>query len=86
MREKLVVSMMKLLSTNINNFQTYMYFNMYMTRVVFFGYDSIDLLEKQNKDLRKVYENLISKRLDLGKKFLCKVLYSWRLVLGVGLV
>ena len=86
MREKLVVSVTKLLSININNFQTYIYFNMYMKRVVFFGCGSIDLLEKQNKELRKVYENLISKRLGLGEKFPRKVLYSQRLVLGIGLV
>ena len=35
MKQKLTESVTKLISTNINSFQTHLYFNMYMTRAVF---------------------------------------------------
>ena len=43
MREKLIISIIKLLATDMNSFQTHMYFNMYITRIVFFGCGIIDL-------------------------------------------
>ena len=84
MREKLVTSITKLLATEINSFQTYMYFNMYMTRTVFFGCGIIDLSVSQDKEMRWIYKSPISRKLQLGEKFPRAVLYSYRSALGVG--
>jgi len=76
----------KLTNLEINTFQTYIYFNMYMTQSVFFGCRVISLSDKQNKELKKLYEAPIAKNLGLGEKFPQKIMYSWQSTLGVGLI
>ena len=71
----------KLINTTVNTFQTHLYFNMYMSRSVFFRCAIIDLKLSQEKKLIKVYKTLISKKLELSKKFPWSLLYTYKLVL-----
>ena len=50
MKEKLNISIIKVINIDMNEFQAYIYFNMYMIRSIFFGARVIELkLSKTNK-------------------------------------
>ena len=49
---KIVTSVKKLMNTELTPYQTYMYFNMYMLKSVFFGGGVIELNQAQEKELQ----------------------------------
>ena len=44
-----------------------MYFNMHLTHSIFFRYGAVEIIAKQEKDLKKIHEVLLLKKLKLGK-------------------
>ena len=82
----MVNSVKKLITTELSAYQTYIYFNMYLLRSVFFRCEVVKISEKQEKDLKKMYEIPLLTKLKLGEKFPRKVLYVRRIAMRVGLI
>ena len=59
----MIDSVKKLTATIISPFQAYMYFNMYMTRSVFFGCEVIEFSKAQTEELKRIYKSKLSKKL-----------------------
>ena len=74
------------MSSKINEFQAFMYFNMYMVRSIYFGYYTIDINKKKCDEIRKVYKITMAKKLNLGATFLRRLLYTRRTAIGVRLL
>jgi len=85
MVNKMKESITKLMNTLMSAIQTYIYFNMYLTRSVFLC-NIIELTMQQERILIEIYERLILKKLGLSKKFPKVLLCSRRSALGVRLV
>ena len=43
----------------------------------------LSILKQQENELKKIHESVILKKLDISKKFLCKILYVRKSTLGV---
>ena len=74
------------MATEISLYQAYIFFNMYLLRSVFFGCSMVEISEKQEKELKKIYEILLLTKLKLGEKFPRRILYTRRTALGVGII
>ena len=86
MRKKMNTSITKMMNMEINSYQAAMYFNVYMIKTVFFGCGIVELNDKQEKELRRIYEEPMLRKLGLSVKFPRTALYSRRSALGVGLM
>ena len=86
MRKKMNTSITKMMNMEINSYQAAMYFNVYMIKTVFFGCGIVELNDKQEKELRRIYEEPMLRKLGLSVKFPRTALYSRRSALGVGLI
>ena len=80
------ISVTKLIATNINTTQAYIYFNIYLLTSIYFGTRIISLNKKQCKELKWLYEKPILAKLKLSCKMPKDVLYSRRSALSVGLI
>ena len=86
MRKKLNQSITKIMNMDINSFQACVYFNTYMIKSVFFGCGVIELNQKQEKELKRLYEAPMLMKLGLSKNFPRLALYVRKSVLGIGLM
>ena len=86
MRKKLHESITKIMNIDINPYQASVYFNVYMIKSVFFGCGVINLNEKQELELRKLYEEPMLIKLGFSRNFPRKVLYMRKSALGIGLM
>ena len=66
---KIQWSITKIMNIDINSYQTLIYFNIYMIKSVFFGYGVIELYSREEKELRRIYEEPMLMKLGLGRKF-----------------
>jgi len=64
---------------------TYMYYNVYLTKKVYFGYKIIELNDKQDELLCKIYKSTIGIKLRLGATFPRVILHIRQNALEVGL-
>ena len=64
---------------------TYLYFNVYLVKSVFFRTRIMYLTLKQNKELKLIYEIVIYTKLELRGKFLREILYFNSNSIGIGL-
>ena len=64
----------------------YIFFSMYLCRKVFFSCRIINMNNTQEKELMRIYEPIILKKIGLGEKFPRLCLYSRRSALGIGLL
>ena len=76
MKAKLSIAIGKLNNTILQLSLTYLYFNAYLLKSIFFGTGIIQIIEKQEKEMQLMYEETICSKLGLGRKFLQLVLYS----------
>ena len=53
-----------------------MYFNIYFITSVYFSAGIIELNDKQEKELQRIYEALILRKLGLSEKFPKELLYA----------
>jgi len=83
-RKKAHKLIMKLMNINIAIDQAYIYFNIYFLLSVYFGVGIISLNEKQEKEIKCIYKELILRKLGLSIKYLKELLYERRGTLGVG--
>ena len=67
-------SVKKLIAIDMGIYQAYIYFNIYLVRSIFFRYGVTTIIEKQEKELKLIYEILLLAKLKLGEKFPRKVL------------
>ena len=79
-------SITKIMNMDINSYQACMYFNVYMIKSVFFGYGVIELNSKEEKELKRIYEEPMLVKLGFSKKFPRIILYTRKSALGVGLM
>jgi hypothetical protein len=86
MKEKIIISITKPMKIDINMQQAYLYFNIYLMRSVFFRSNIIEIIPIQEKELMKIYERLLLRKLGLSKNFSRYALYSRRSALGVGII
>ena len=78
--------MAKLLKTKLTALLTYIYFNAYLMKSVYFRCGIYQLDNKQEQILKNIYENLFLWKLQLSEKMLREVLYARKKALGVGIV
>jgi len=81
---KIVVA--KLKKTTINLHRTYLVFNAYIMKSIYFGYGIIELHKKEEEILHKEYKEIILVKLGLSKKFPRSILYMRKSALGIGLI
>ena len=74
------------MNMDINLYQAYIYFNMYMIKSVFFGCGVIELNSREEEELKRIYEEPLLIKLGLGRKFPRIVLYKRKSALGIGLM
>ena len=86
MKVKLLGVICKLKNITIILSNAYVFYNMYLTKKVYFGCRIIKLLPQQEEMLIKIYEPVLLVKLGLSKKFLRRMLYARILALGVGIM
>ena len=86
MKEKMIKSIAKLKNTEIKPYLMCLYFNMCLLKKFFFGSGVIKLLKRQSKELRKLHESAISKKLRLGSNFPRAALHSRKKSFGIGII
>ena len=86
MRRKANESVTKLMTTDINTNQAYLYFNIYFISSIYFGFGIIELNQKQEVELKWIYEAPILRKIGLSSKFPKELIYARRSTLGVGLI
>ena len=65
---------------------TYIFFNQYLIKSVYFGCSLMYLNETQEKELIKIYKEPILKKIGLSAKFLRQILYVRKSALGIGIM
>jgi len=86
MLEKMKEATYKLRNVEIAAPVAHLYYNAYLIKKVYFGSGVLMLTEKQEKELRKIYEPILLRKMNLSEKFPRHVLYSRKTALGVGLL
>ena len=76
----------KLKNTIIKLQITYIFFNVYLIKIVYFGCGIVEINDRQEKYLQSIYEITIFNKLRLSKKFLRQILYARRDMIGIGLI
>ena len=86
MQQKIRIAIAKLNNTNIIALLIYVYYNAYLIRSMYFGCRILKLINPQQKQLIKIYEPIILKKLYLSQKFLRSMLYMRKSALGIGIM
>ena len=86
MKEKMYRVMSKLRSTPLSITNTYVYFNIYLIKQVYFGSGVLNLNPKQEEELMKISKVTLLRRLGLSERFPRKILYTKKSQLGVGIL
>ena len=86
MIEKMMELVVKIKKIDIYPSIAYIFFNMYLCRKVYFGYSIVDMNDKQEKELIRIYKPMILKKIGFGEKFLRSCLYLRRTALGIRLI
>jgi len=84
--EKMQEALYKLKSIPLSIANTYMYYNMYLMRKVYFRCGIITIMPNQEKILMKISKSILLRKMDLSKKFPRKMLYARKSALGVELM
>ena len=58
-KEKLIELITKLIRIEVNTFQVFIYFNMYMIRSIYFSASIMDIMRSQEVELKKIYEGTL---------------------------
>ena len=86
MKDKMRCAIAKLQNTAIDLPLTYIFFNQYLIKSIYFGCSVIYLNKTQEKELMKIYEESILKKIGLSAKFPRQILYARKSALGVGIM
>jgi len=86
MKEKMIESIAKLNNTEIKPYLMHLYFNACSLKKVFFGCGVIKITNNQDKELRKLHETTLAKKLRLGSNFLRAAMHSRKSAVGIGLM
>jgi hypothetical protein len=86
MKDKMQYTIAKLQNTVIVLPLTYIFFNQYLIKSIYFGCRVVYLNKVQEKELMKIYEEPILKKIGLSAKFSRQILYAWKSALGVGII
>ena len=85
-REKLLCAMSKLRSTPLTAANAYVFFNMCLITQVHFRCGIMTLTEAQEKELIRISEAALLRKLGLSKKFPRQILHTQKTQLGVGIM
>ena len=85
-KEKLIEAMGKLRNITITTTNAYTFYNMYLTKKVYFGCGVVKLSLEQEEILIKISELVLLKKLGLSENFPREILYARKSALGVGLL
>jgi len=86
MIEKMKEAIYKLRNIEIAVPVASLYYNAYLIKKVNFGSGVLSLTEKQEQELKRIYEPILLRKMKLSEKFPRNVLYSRKTALGVGLL
>ena len=86
MRKKLHDSITKMMNIELNPYQASVYYHVYMIKSVFFGCGVIQLNEKQEIELKRLYEEPLLMKLGFSRNFPRKVLYMRKSAFGIGIM
>ena len=86
MKEKMVEIIGKLMSTSVKHYQVHMFYHTYMVIKVCFECAVMELTDKQEDELREIYEIPILKKLGLSITYPRALLYVEREAMGLGLL
>jgi len=86
MRNKLRNAIDKLNNTVIYPQLTYIFYNAYLIKSVYFGIGIICLTPNQELELMRIYEPTILRKLNLSSKLPRRILYTRKLSLGIGIM
>jgi len=86
LRSKIVNAMGKVMNTHLTYQQTSMYYNLYMLTNVYYGCGIVKLHEKEEMELRRLYETTILRKLGFSTNFPRKIMYVSKEMLGLGLL
>ena len=86
MIEKMKEAIYKLRNIEIAALVASLYYNAYLIKKVYFGSGVLSLSEKQEQELKRIYEPILLRKMKLSEKFPRNVLYSRKTALGVGLL
>ena len=86
MKDKIMEAMSKLKNNSITISNTYIFYNMYQIKTVYFGYGIFRLLPQQEQILMKIRKTVLLVKLGLSEKFPRRIIYTKISALGVGLL
>ena len=86
MVEKIKDAIYKLRKVEIAAPIAYLYYNAYLMKNVYFRSGVMSLTEKQEITLKQIYGPVLLMKMNLSEKFSRSVLYSRKIVLGIGLM
>ena len=86
MIEKMKEATYKLRNVEIAAPIAYLYYNAYMIKKVYFGCGILSLSEKEEQELKRIYEPTLLRKMRLSEKFPRNILYARKTALGVGLL
>ena len=84
MQKKVNEAVVKLSAVEMNHHQAVMYYNIYMLTSVYFGSGIIELSEEQEKEIMKMTEPALLRKLGLSINFPRTVMYEAHNILGLG--
>ena len=58
------------MNLDVNTYQVVVYYNVHMIKSVFFGCRVINITKKQEKELKRLYEEPILRKMDFSTKFI----------------
>jgi hypothetical protein len=85
-KDKMRCAIAKLQNTVIALPLIYIFFNQYLIKSMYFGCRPIYINKAQEKELMKIYEVPILKKIGLSAKFPRQILYVRKAALGVGII
>ena len=86
MRKKIHNLVIKIMNMDINPYQVLVYYNVYMIKLVFFGYRVIELHRKEENELKRIYKESILIKIGFSWKFLQTVMCTRKSTLKIDLM
>ena len=86
LEDKLRKSIAKLINMNIHSLLTYVFYNAYLLKSVYFRRGIMFITEKQEQKFHLIYKATVLKKLGLSSKFPWQVLYARKSALGIGIM
>ena len=74
------------MNLDLNTYYVSIYFNVYLVTSVFSGSRVIEIMDLQEKELKRIYKVPLLVKLGLSEKFLRIMLYTRKIALDIGIM